>query len=270
MRTLYVSDLDGTLLNRDSTLSPTSAEILNRLVAEGLLFSYATARSFSTASKVTENLQVNIPVILYNGGAIMESKTKKALHRVVFSAEESNYVKLKMLKHGLHPLVYSVENETERVSFDREQVTPGISAYLESRKGDYRLHPCDRARLYEHPLFYFTTIAPKADLEPIYLEIRDDPRFNVTLQKDIGDFWLEVMPKKATKAEAVLHLKKILHCDELVVFGDNINDIPMFQVADRSYSVENSVEKLKFMSTETIGNHNDDAVAKFIKMDFSR
>ena len=45
MRTLYVSDLDGTLLRSDERTSGYTNRTVNRLVGEGMLFSYATARS---------------------------------------------------------------------------------------------------------------------------------------------------------------------------------------------------------------------------------
>ena len=49
MKTLYVSDLDGTLLNRQSRLSAYTVETLNCLIGEGLPFTYATARSVHSA-----------------------------------------------------------------------------------------------------------------------------------------------------------------------------------------------------------------------------
>jgi len=66
-RTLYVSDLDGTLLSADSSISPTSVHLLNEAVAAGALFTYATARSFSSSSRVTKGLHLSIPVITYGG-----------------------------------------------------------------------------------------------------------------------------------------------------------------------------------------------------------
>ena len=56
MTTLYVSDLDGTLLNSNQTLSPFTIQTINQLVSDGMLFSYATARSYQTAKKVTQGL----------------------------------------------------------------------------------------------------------------------------------------------------------------------------------------------------------------------
>ena len=69
-KTLYVSDLDGTLLNRQDRISPESIRIINDLVANGMTFTYATARSLSSASVVTRGLSADIPVIVYNGAFI--------------------------------------------------------------------------------------------------------------------------------------------------------------------------------------------------------
>ena len=67
MKTLYVSDLDGTLLNREPRLSAYTAETLNLLIEEGLPFTYATARSVHSARIVAAGLQTRLPVITYNG-----------------------------------------------------------------------------------------------------------------------------------------------------------------------------------------------------------
>ena len=50
--TLYATDLDGTLLRSDMTISDESAAILNRLTKNGVLFTFATARSFSSAQSL--------------------------------------------------------------------------------------------------------------------------------------------------------------------------------------------------------------------------
>ena len=67
MKTLYVSDLDGTLLRSDVSTSDYTNRTINRLARQGMLFSYATARSYSTSAKVTRGLDAHIPLIVYNG-----------------------------------------------------------------------------------------------------------------------------------------------------------------------------------------------------------
>ena len=54
LKTLYVSDLDGTLLRSDERISDFTNNVINRMTANGRLFSYATARSIITAKKMKD------------------------------------------------------------------------------------------------------------------------------------------------------------------------------------------------------------------------
>ena len=58
-------------------------------------------------------------------------------------------------------------------------------------------------------------------------------------------------------------IKKLVK--EINPFGDNYNDIEMFEMADEGCAVANAVEKIKELSTQVIGHHNEDGVAKFIE-----
>ena len=75
MKTLYLSDLDGTLLNSACRITPFTAETINRLCENGILFSFATARSRSTTLKVTKGIECSLPVIVYNGVFTVEYKS---------------------------------------------------------------------------------------------------------------------------------------------------------------------------------------------------
>lgn len=74
MKTLYVSDLDGTLLRSNETTSDYTNQTINELVEKGMTFSYATARSFHTSHKVTKGLNARIPLIIYNGTMVVDNK----------------------------------------------------------------------------------------------------------------------------------------------------------------------------------------------------
>ena len=79
-KTLYLSDLDGTLLRADQRTSEYTNRVVNRLVDAGVHFSYATARSIDTAVRVTKGIEVDIPVIVHNGAFIVDSVTRHVLH----------------------------------------------------------------------------------------------------------------------------------------------------------------------------------------------
>src|SRR5437879_4963844 len=86
-RTLLVSDLDGTLLRPDGTLSETTARAINAYLAKGGLFTYATARSFATASRVTAPLNLSLPVITYGGAILVDPRTGESQPARTLAAE---------------------------------------------------------------------------------------------------------------------------------------------------------------------------------------
>ena len=116
-KTLYVSDLDGTLLRGDQLLSQFAIDTLSALVARGMIFSYATARSLITASQATAGLTLNIPVIIYNGSFVVESATGKHLLSNAFTAEESTCILDTILDRGVYPIVYSFIDGEEKFSY---------------------------------------------------------------------------------------------------------------------------------------------------------
>ncbi len=266
-RTLYVTDLDGTLLNRQDRVSPFSIRVINSLVEKGMLFTYATARSLVSASKVTEGLSTNIPVIAYNGAFIFQPSTGAILSREDFTAEERALVTETLDRYGISPLVYSFVSGVEKVSWIPQNENDGIRRYLDLRQGDPRLRPvAGRDSLYEGDMFYFTCIGEKEELQPVYDLFSADSRYRCTIQQELyrPEYWCEIMPARASKANAIRKLKAMWNCDRVVSFGDAVNDLPMFDISDECYAVANVVEELKAAADGIIESNEDDGVAKWL------
>jgi len=70
--TLYISDLDGTLLNNKPELSLFSRERLQALIADGLHFTVASARSVNSIRSLLGELKLTLPVISFNGAYISD------------------------------------------------------------------------------------------------------------------------------------------------------------------------------------------------------
>ena len=129
-KTLYVSDLDGTLLRHDQTVSPFTAETINTLTARGMLFSYATARSLVTAKTVTKGLNTHFPLIIYNGAFVRDNVTEEILLANYFDA--SVYAVLdEIFKANIYPIVYANVDGREHFSFIYEKCTPGLKGFAE-------------------------------------------------------------------------------------------------------------------------------------------
>lgn len=266
-KTLYVTDLDGTLLNRNDIINPFSIQAINTLVENGMLFTYATARSLVSASKVTKGLSTNIPVIAYNGTFIFQPSTGEILSQESFTEEERKYVREILTRHKISPMVYSFISGIEKVSWIPQFENDGIRRYLSVRQGDRRFRPVeDDGQLYEGEVFYYTCIGEKEELEPVYGIFSKDSRYRCTMQQELyrPEYWCEIMPALATKSNAIKKLKEMWGCTKVISFGDAVNDIPMFQISDECYAVDNAVDELKSLATGVIQSNEDDGVAKWL------
>ena len=265
MQTLYVSDLDGTLLRSDQKTSDYTNGVINTLSEKGVYFSYATARSFHTARKVTKGMEAHFPLIVYNGAFIVENGTGRILQAVYFQKEEASEILSALLGQGVQPIVYSVKDGKEQMRYIRRRLHPEAAAFMDTRKGDLRDTPAeDEGQLMQGDVFYFTCIEEADKLEPLYEAFRQ--KYRCVYARDIYSDaqWLEIMPKEASKANAIGRLKKMLGCEKVVAFGDGLNDVDMFELADEAYAVENAAPELKDKATAVIGGNNEDGVAQYL------
>lgn len=273
IKILYISDLDGTLLNTESKINPESLSIINHLIEQGMCFTFATARSLISARKVISVLQTDIPVIVYNGAYIMNAKDGSILYSCSFTEAERLYIKELLDGFATSPIVYSFVNGQERVLWNTASVNEGINRYISCRKGDPRMSPCSGMdSVYQGDIFYYTCIGEQEALQPIYNKLKEDKRYTCVLQQELyrPEYWLEIMPRKATKAEAMKHLKEILNCERIIAFGDALNDVPMFQEADEAYAVSNAVPELKQIATGIISSNNENGVAIWLQEHYAK
>lgn len=270
MKTLYITDLDGTLLDKTPKTSEYTNRVINSLLREGVVFSYATARSLVTAKKVTTGLEPVYPVVVHNGTFIVDSNSGKILHKNIFDHNDAKNILDTLLKNNLCPIVFSLINNEQKFSYIKSRANSPTVDFLNNRIDDPRNRECTSiAELYDGEIYYFTLIGDQHKLLPLYNEFKDDFRCLHQIDMYSGEYWLEIMPKTATKANAIKELKKMLDCDYIVAFGDGINDIDMFLIADECYAVENSVPELKEIATKIIDSNIDNGVAKWLSIHYN-
>lgn len=268
MKTLYISDLDGTLLDRRARLSERSQRIIRELVHNGMLFSVATARSQSAVS-ILSQLDIAVPSVHLNGVLMYDYRCRRYIDCVPMDTEAAREI-IKILKSfDRMSFVYKFDSdcginvEFERLSNDVER------DFFEARKNnDYKsFRQTSRISVSEEDrVIYFTMVDRYERLLPIYNEISKVSGAKATLYRDnyTEMFFLEVFSSKATKAAGVLKLKEILEADRVVAFGDNLNDIEMLRVSDFGIAVGDAVDEVKQNADLVIGNSYEDGVAEYL------
>ncbi|MCM1569404.1 MAG: HAD family hydrolase [Roseburia sp.] len=271
-KTLFVTDLDGTLMRNDKSISGKSVTCLKHLIEQGILITYATARSIDSASKLTKDIPFQIPVITRNGTILSNPRTKKEIEIAVFEPDALSMIRQCLKEHEVPGFISSYRNKKETKLYLENRMNTGLQMYLRAHADDKRLRAVpDEDDLYQGEICYFTFIADKADLESLYTSLRGSDKWNCVYQQDKyrPEYWLEICPKSATKAMAVRKIQKQYECEQVVVFGDSLNDISLFEMADEAYAVENAMEELKQLATGVIPSNENDGVAVWLDRRFS-
>jgi Cof subfamily protein (haloacid dehalogenase superfamily) len=272
--TLYISDLDGTLLGNDGLLSSASRRLLTALLDEGLVFSVASARSVVSMQPVLHGLPLKLPVIEFNGAYLSDLTTGR--HEVVNSIESSiaEEVYAAITAAGRRPLVSTFDGAADRV-FHAAASNDGEAFYLENRRlhKDHRLREAvDISVSLRDQVVCFTVIAEREPLVEIEAALRE--RCGAAIEMHLfenayspGWYWLTVHDRRASKDQGIRLLMDVydLASHDLVVFGDHINDVKMFGIAQHAVAVANAQEEVKRVATQIIGANEEDSVAQFIR-----
>ncbi len=270
---LYISDLDGTLLNSGQELSARTIEKLNNLIACGLHFTFATARSIDSSQYIMDKLALNLPVIVHNGVFIYDPLKKENISSFFMDHQKTAEILQIYSSAGINPFLYTIDDKGKRNAYYKEITHPGEQIYLNDRlkRGDKRFSRVTDFNIsLRERIIAITAIGEEKLLKPLSLKIGENFPVNVHLAQDIysGATWLEVNHEKANKKEALKKLKEILKAEKTICFGDHLNDIPMFEIADEKYAVENAEKALKNIATKVIEDNDKDGVVNFIEKHF--
>ena len=271
MATLYVSDLDGTLLDPSGQLSTATEEGLQALLSEGLPFTVASARSV-VSIRERVGLPLQFPVVCGNGTFTVDFLSGQCLKVVHMAGDIAERVCEEGLARRL-PLLVNTFDDEERM-YVPTSYNEGTAGYVTERQANddprLRLVPDVSVALRES-VTGFLSIAEAPDLVPFlgWLEQELGDQLQLHLVEDFYRSqwrWLTVTSLDANKGHAVRSMMNTYpELDRLVVFGDEINDLPLFQAADYAVAVGNAVDDVKAAADEVIGAHHDDAVLTWLK-----
>ena len=274
-RTLYVTDLDGTLLGPDGRVSAYTAETLDRLIARGMPISVATARG-TIGIELTQigRIRFRLPLVMLGGVLLYDLGRRRILHGCEMSAETVGAVLRVFEELGRHTMLfrrcgnevhiyYTALNEAERLFVDRPAP--------DGRRFDRFFHQVSQLRA--APALFFSCQGTKEEQELLHRRLCAVPGIRAVLYRDdyLPDNWyLEICREDATKDRGVERLRRRVHAARVVAFGDNDNDVPLLRSADLALCVENGTPAAKAAADETIRPNTEDGVARYLNAIYNR
>ena len=272
--TLYVTDLDGTLLNSESEISTYTLTTINRLIDAGALITVATGRCSLSSERALQQLDLKLPWVTYNGSVI---HCPDAKHPLVTRTLNND-------------LVVDIVEHCKTQNFSLQFVT--LDSSLSPRFYYEEIHNASVARI----LDYFSAsayrsihILDKVDQilneQVLAIETRGSYDQLQSLKNQLEQNYniqtyfypcyftssyhvLEIHHHLATKGHGIAHIRSNLSVEKVVGFGDEFNDVPMFHTVDHACAVSNATDELKELADIILESNDHHAVAKYIHNDF--
>ncbi len=269
MKTLYISDLDGTLLNSDAYLSDFTTSELNRLIESGMHFTIATARTPATALPILKEIKLTEPIIMMTGVLIYDISTGNYIKKEIPSKDNIDKILSAMKETGQTGLVYAL-SDNELVTYYERIYNAGLSRFINERTERYnkKFTKIDDFCNINAEIIYFCFMDTFEAINLLYEKIKDIKGICTEKYQDIysdGDLWyMEIFSEAASKYNAINFIKQHCGYDYIVSFGDNLNDIPMFKASNESYAVKNAKPEVKENAFGFIDSNVNDGVVKYL------
>lgn len=275
VKTLYISDLDGTLLNRNRELSEKTIQGLNRLIANGMNFSVATARTIVTTLPILKEVTVTMPIVLMNGVLVYDMETRKYVNKEFLNQTALERVWTVLQETGQTGLMYALSEEEQLLTFyerlDSEQLKYFINERMERYQKTFTQinHFTDA----QAKVICFCFLNSREKIELLQQKLLDTKGLRLEIYQDIysEDFWyLEVFSDQASKYTAVQFIKQHYGFDRVIGFGDNTNDLPLFDACEECYAVANAIPEIRKKATALIGSNEENGVVNFLLERYSQ
>jgi len=269
---LFVSDLDGTLLNDSSVIEPTSIDRLNKLIGAGVHFTIATARAHPSIVNILNGLELRLPVIEQNGALLRDCSSGQVVDSRQMSSADVAGVCRVFDEHEAVPAISTLledENIVHYGKVDNSEMEWAVGAMLNVKRARRMVKYETLDEVDSSSVLLFRYLGPKDRIWSLSERIGDAvPGLSVSrFYNAFTDGWeINVSSLEANKGAALQSLRK--HADgitSIVVFGDSDNDMDMFHHADEAYAVANAIPEVRQKADAVIGRNTEDAVVGFIE-----
>lgn len=259
MYKLLAIDIDDTLITDELTVTEATKSALAAAIDAGVIVTIATGRMYASAESIAKQLELDVPLITYQGALVKHLNEGTVLYERNVPADAAKFVIDYANEHDL--LVQAYIDDELYVSKDNEQAK-------------------NYAKLCKVPYIYDPQLRNVATKPSAKLLFIDDPdkldRLAVTFRSHLGDevhmtkskpTYFEVTHREATKGHAIKHLASRFGIErsQIIAIGDSWNDLDMIEYAGLGVAMENGVDELKQIADYITLSNNEDGVKHVIE-----
>ena len=271
MKNIYITDLDHTFLRNDLSISDYTKKIWNSYSDDSIL-SVATARTYMKTAQFLDGVHLNAPMILLDG-ALIATMDKKIIDTKFMSKDISDMIIDEGWKFGIYPFILSLaDNKNLTEAFLHDEVLNTYQKEVLTRYSTAdNLQSCSGIRAMDEN-FKIVYMGEEELLCELHEHLEnifgDNLKYILAPEAYVGCHFLTILHPQADKSHGIASVSEYAGFDleKLTVFGDNFNDIGMFDLAGTSVAMANAQEGVKDKADIILEHNNDeDGVAKYLQ-----
>jgi hydroxymethylpyrimidine pyrophosphatase-like HAD family hydrolase len=279
-------DMDGTLLMPDKTLSARTLKALGACMERGIHVILATGRGVESVEPYRKTIGAPGPHIYYNGAEVVDMPAGKIIHAQLLDSAPVLFCLELARKKDLYLQVYFPAGTLPATVLPAAALPAGSSGAPDGEillteklgpESEYYLKNSGlQARTGNLEAALSTPglpgiikcmfIAKEEYHEEIKSSVRERFGDSVTIVRS-SPIYLELLAKGASKGTGLVHALEYLHVDpkDVLVFGDEENDLPMFTAAGYSAAPANAIKEALETASFRIASNADEGVAAFLE-----
>jgi hypothetical protein len=256
---LLVIDLDGTVRSRVHGVTPGVRAALAAARARGVRVCVATGRMWPSAEPWVRTIGADSPVILYNGGQVLDFLTGRTLYeRRLPRAAAREALALARRDPAVLPLLYARDHVYS------ERHDPLADAYAVDDGLSYEVVPSFDPLLREDP-HKVLIIGPSPRIAALQGTVRQADLPVHAVQSE--PVYLEILPpgvSKGTALEAMLEILEI-PASASIAIGDNWNDLEMIEAAGLGVAMASAPDGVRTRADHVCGTAEEEGVRQVIE-----
>ena len=266
---LLALDLDGTVLNSQSELSPRTVQAVRLACRSGMKVCLVSGRSPRSMLPIAKDLGLDSLVVGFNSGLIVDPTDMTCLRQVTIPWDAIQPILKRWRQAGLTALAYRNTFAPPDVYFCVPPKSSKSMGYLRYEDD----HLCKVAELCSDLGWEPLRIIVADDHERTSFALRvarpylEDPRLVWYHARHYDTTWyLEIYPP-VSKAQGIDFLCRYydIHPSYCVAVGDHVNDIEMLKASGLGVAMGNSHPEVTKHAQMVIGHHDEDGLAQFIE-----
>ncbi|HTB51134.1 MAG TPA: Cof-type HAD-IIB family hydrolase [Ferruginibacter sp.] len=253
-------DMDGTLLQKDHTISDTNKQVIKKLLDKGILIIPISARPLHGILPISKQLfPDNIPVVSLNGSYIFLNN--EIIYQSAVPLEDVINVQKEIAPYDVSAMYYSQMNwyaEADDQHIQKEQKITDVKIKIQpfsDTVNEWKTKNGGPNKI---------LIAGNADLiNGIEKRLIDQHGDKLNMSKSKTTY-LEVMSLNSSKTKAIEFLldRYGIKQNEIIAIGDNFNDKQMIEFAGVGVAMGNAPDEIKNVADYVTDTNNNDGVAK--------